>query len=86
MTYKTILTSKGTTTIPVEIRNKLGIEPGMYVSFEENQAGEFVLKREQTIEEVRAMNKAAMEREGTTNVIYESGDGFASHVIEKYGK
>lgn len=86
MTYKTILTSKGTTTIPVEIRKKLGIEPGMFVSFEENQAGDYILKREQTIEEVRAMNRAAMEQEGTSDVNYTSGDGFTAHVKEKYGK
>lgn len=86
MTYKTILTSKGTTTIPVEIRRKLGIEPGMFVSFEENQAGDYVLKREQTIEEVRAMNKAVMKQQGTSDIAYKSGDGFAAHVIEKYGE
>lgn len=86
MTYKTILTSKGTTTIPVEIRKKLGIEPGMFVSFEENQAGDYVLKREQTIEEVRAMNKAALKQQGTDGIAYESGDGFKAHVTEKYAK
>ncbi len=85
MMYKTRLTSKGTTTIPVEIRKKLGIEPGMYVSFEQNQAGDYVLKRERTIEEIRAMNKAAMKREGTLDKEYTRGAGFEAYIEDKYG-
>ena len=86
MTYQTILTSKGTTTIPVEIRKRLGIKPGMYVLFEEDKStGQFILKRPQSIEEVRAMNKTAMKNAGTADVVYKSGDGFTAYVKEKYG-
>lgn len=87
MTYKTILTSKGTTTIPVEIRRQLGIKPGMYVSFVQNkQTGEYTIKRSQTIEEIRALNKAALARAHTTGKEYTTGDGFGAHIAEKYGK
>lgn len=68
MTFRTILTSKGTTTIPKEIRDILGVKPGMQVSFTRNEAGEIVLRRTQTIEEIRAMNKAAMQRAGTSHI------------------
>ena len=64
MAYTTILTSKGTTTIPKEIRDSLGIKPGMRVTFAKNQAGEYVLRRTKTIEEVRAMNKAWLAKHG----------------------
>ncbi len=87
MTYKTILTSKGTTTIPVEIRKKLGIEPGMYVSFtQDSETGDYVIKRSQTIEEVRLMNKKALDEAGTAHKNYQSGDGVGAFVKGKYGE
>jgi bifunctional DNA-binding transcriptional regulator/antitoxin component of YhaV-PrlF toxin-antitoxin module len=87
MTYKTILTSKGTTTIPVEIRKKLGIEPGMFVSFEEDKdTGRYFVQRSRTVQEIRAINKVALKQAGTSDVEYKTGDGFATHVKEKYGK
>jgi bifunctional DNA-binding transcriptional regulator/antitoxin component of YhaV-PrlF toxin-antitoxin module len=86
MTYKTILTSKGTTTIPVEIRKQLGLKPGMYISFTKNKiTGEYTLKRSQTIQEVRAMNKQALMQAGTTHKDYKSGDGFGVFVAQKHG-
>lgn len=85
MRYKTKLTSKGTTTIPVEIRRKLGIKPGMRITFALNsQTGEYVLKRSQTIEEVRADNKAALAKAGTAHKTYTSGDGFRQFIARKY--
>lgn len=87
MTYNTILTSKGTTTIPVEIRKQLGIEPGMHLAFtQDEQTGEVTIKRTQTIEELRALNKAALEKAGTLGKEYQSGDGFNTHVDATYGE
>lgn len=84
MTYKTILTSKGTTTIPIEIRKQLGIRPGMYISFVQNKtSGEYTIKRAQTIQEVRAANKQALKAAGTEDKMYQSGDGFGSFVSQK---
>jgi bifunctional DNA-binding transcriptional regulator/antitoxin component of YhaV-PrlF toxin-antitoxin module len=81
-----LLTSKGTTTIPVEIRRNLGVEPGMYVSFiEDRQTGKYVLERPQSISELRHLNKKALAKAGTKSKVYQSGYGFTAHVIDKYG-
>ncbi|HVZ84854.1 MAG TPA: AbrB/MazE/SpoVT family DNA-binding domain-containing protein [Terracidiphilus sp.] len=37
------VTSKGQITIPIEIRKKLGVKPGVRLQFIENSAGEIVL-------------------------------------------
>ena len=85
MTYNTILTSKGTTTIPAEIRRQLGIEPGMSISFVQNiETGEFAIKRSQTIEELREINKEALKKAGTSNREYQTGSGFAQHALDQY--
>ena len=87
MIYSTILTSKGTTTIPAVLRKHLGIKPGMRVQFSEDaKTGRYFIERSLTIEEVRAMNQAEMKRAGTWNKPYYSGAGFEAHVLAKYGK
>lgn len=86
MVYKTILTSKGTTTIPKEIRDQLGVKPGMLISFSKNQStGEYVLSRARTIEEIRKANKIALKEAGTAHKPYTNGDGFTMHVEHKFG-
>lgn len=81
MTYKTILTSKGTTTIPKEIRDQLGVKPGMLISFRRDDvSGAFVLSRAKTIDEIRKANKEALKASGTTDKQYVSGAGYALHV------
>ncbi len=80
MTYKTILTSKGTTTIPKEIRDKLGVKAGMLISFTKNEAGEYVLGRAQTITELRDANKRALAQAKTTDKQYTSGAGSTAHI------
>lgn len=77
MTYKTILTSKGTTTIPIAIRRQLGIKPGMQISFTKTKSGGYIIQRSRTIEEIRAMNKQALEQAATGHKEYKSGDGFS---------
>jgi AbrB family looped-hinge helix DNA binding protein len=85
MDHITILTSKGTTTIPAVIRKQLGIKPGMYVSFTQNKVtGEYVIKRAQTIEEVRSLNKEALKLTKTSRKQYKSGDGFSQYITDKY--
>jgi bifunctional DNA-binding transcriptional regulator/antitoxin component of YhaV-PrlF toxin-antitoxin module len=84
MTYQTIITSKGTTTIPVAVRKSLGLKPGMRVSFVQDVvSGKFELQRAHTIEEIRAINRAALK--ATLMREYKSGDGFTEFVTEKYG-
>ena len=83
MTYKTILTSKGTTTIPKQIRDQLGVKAGMLVSFTQNDSGEYVIGRAQTIKELRVANKEAMARAKTAHKEYISGAGYTAHLMEK---
>jgi len=86
MTYKTILTSKGTTTIPKEIRDQLGVKPGMLISFSKNQStGEYTLKRAQTITEIRQVNKLALQQAKTIGKKYVNGAGFRAHITQKFG-
>ena len=82
MTYRTILTSKGTTTIPKKIRDQLGVKAGMLISFTQNAAGEYVLGRTKTIAELRAANKQALVGAQTASKEYVSGAGYATHVTE----
>ena len=86
MTYKTILTSKGTTTIPIEIRKRLGIKPGMHITFTQTKSGEYAITRSRTIEEIRTINKQALAQAATAHKAYKSGDGFALASQEKFGK
>lgn len=83
MIYKTILTSKGTTTIPKEIRDQLGVKPGMLITFTKNEStGEYVLARAQTIAEIRQANKKALNLAGTTGKRYVSGAGYSTYIIK----
>jgi bifunctional DNA-binding transcriptional regulator/antitoxin component of YhaV-PrlF toxin-antitoxin module len=85
MIYKTILTSKGTTTIPKQIRDQLGVKPGMLISFTKNQlTGEYVLKRAKTITEIREANKLALNQANTSHKYYISGTGYGIHVSQKF--
>ena len=84
MMYKTILTSKGTTTIPRAIRDQLGVKPGMLISFSKNPStGEYVIKRAQTITEIRQANKLALKLAKTAHKEYVSGAGYSMHVNQK---
>lgn len=83
MTYTTILTSKGTTTIPKEIRDTLGIKPGMQVNFTKNKQGKYEIGRAKTIEEVRDVNQVWLKKRGTYNKKYQSGDGFTAAAKER---
>jgi bifunctional DNA-binding transcriptional regulator/antitoxin component of YhaV-PrlF toxin-antitoxin module len=86
MTYSTILTSKGTTTIPKVIRDDLGMATGSVVLFMKNElTGQYEIKKPLTLAEVRKANKEEMIKAGTMNFEYESGDGYGAMVDEKYG-
>jgi len=83
MTYRTILTSKGTTTIPKEIRDQLGVKAGMLISFTRNTSGEYVLSRTPTITELRATNKEALAMAKTAHKEYINGAGYTAHLMDK---
>ena len=83
MMYKTTLTSKGTTTIPKEIRDQLGVKPGMLIAFSKSPVtGEYVVSRALTIAEIRSANKRALRAAGTAKKQYVSGAGYTAHVTK----
>jgi bifunctional DNA-binding transcriptional regulator/antitoxin component of YhaV-PrlF toxin-antitoxin module len=83
--YKTILTRKGTTTIPKPIRDHLGVRPGMQIVFSKSQStGEYILQRAQTIAELREANKLALKRARTTHKQYTTGAGYNMHATQKF--
>lgn len=43
--YKMKVTSKGQVTIPLELRKKMGIEPGNYIEIKETEAGYIIVKQ-----------------------------------------
>jgi AbrB family looped-hinge helix DNA binding protein len=43
--YKAKLTAKGQITLPVEVRNAMGLKPGEKVVFFEEPGGEFAMRR-----------------------------------------
>jgi AbrB family looped-hinge helix DNA binding protein len=88
MIYTSKVTSKGTTTIPADIREELGLRPGSEVRFEKDpKTGRVSLERVPSIDELRARAKQEMIQAGTWGMLknYKSGDGFTAHVQEKYG-
>ena len=51
----TIVTLKGTTTIPKEIRDMLGIKPGSRINFDISD-GEVKIRRNLSLEELKGLN------------------------------
>ena len=45
MLYRAKVTSKGQVTIPIELRNKIGIYPGSYIEIKETQMGYVIEKQ-----------------------------------------
>lgn len=43
--FKAKVTSKGQVTIPIEVRNKIGIKPGSYIEIRETEVG-YVIKKQ----------------------------------------
>lgn len=58
----TTVTSKGTTTIPKEIRDYLGVKPGSSVQFTKDKTGNVKLSRVYTLEEIRQRNQAHIKK------------------------
>jgi len=78
--YKTTITSQGTISIPAVLRKKYGFVTGEKLMIEDT--GKIVVSKAPNFADMRKMNQKAIKK----FVPYKSGDGFAAHVIEKYGK
>jgi AbrB family looped-hinge helix DNA binding protein len=87
MTSYTTITEKGQITLPVEIRKFLNLTPGkkLKITIEDDHIS---ITKPIDIKEVRQILKAEMIRSGTEDhsAKPQSGDGWTSHVKEKYGR
>lgn len=84
----TVITSKGTTTIPKEVRDSLGLVPGSSVNFTVKN-GVAYIERALTLDEVRAQNARLIPKEimalPTTKIIEMAREKKAAELKEKYG-
>ena len=84
----TVITSKGTTTIPKEVRDSLGLVPGSSVNFTVKN-GVAYIERALTLDEVRAQNARLIPKEilalPTTKILEMSREKKAAELKKKYG-
>jgi AbrB family looped-hinge helix DNA binding protein len=86
------ITSKGTVSVPAKIRKELGVKPGMRVQFRMNErTGNVEIVRPVDIEDLQRRTREHLQAYFTPEQLkemaknYQSGDGFATYVKEKYG-
>lgn len=87
MTPSLLVTMKGTTTIPKQVRNELGIKSGDRVHFEMNKDGDYVLRKDLTLEEVRIMNEKYTKNAPKRTIQEEKQfiqEGRAKEAVERY--
>ena len=84
METSNILTSKGTTTIPKYVRDKLGLKPGNRVSFVETDQGSYIIKKELTLADVQAMNAKLVNKLVKPMTREEINEGMALQAVERY--
>lgn len=79
--YKTKITSQGTISLPAALRQKYDLKPGEIVTIEDN--GRITIVKNTDFETLRSQNSKYMKPKSDE---LHSGDGFTSHVAERYGK
>ncbi len=83
--YTTTVTSQGTISLPAAIRRKYNVRPGDTVRIEDGDVIRIVIP--EPIEALHARNALRLARLGKKPVgPYKNGDGWAAHVVEKYGR
>ena len=83
--YIATVTKKGTISLPAAIRRKYNIHPGDTVRIEDGDVLRVVIS--EPIEALRARNAIRLARlPKKPHGPYKNGDGWASYVMEKYGK
>lgn len=72
MTYTSTVTSKGTITLPADVRKALNITPGQQVDIEFVEVSRAIsIRVPMSIEEVRKMNQAHLRKLG---IVYNPGE------------
>jgi len=79
--YKTKITSQGTISLPAALRQKYGLKPGETVTLEDN--GRITIVKNPDFETLRSQNSKYTKPKPEELL---GGDGFTSHVAERYGK
>jgi AbrB family looped-hinge helix DNA binding protein len=65
MKYSSTMTSKGTVTIPAELRAELGLHPGEQVTFERDLATDrIIIEKPISLAAVRAINRRRLAKRG----------------------
>ena len=83
--YTVTVTKKGTISLPAAIRRKYNVRPGDTVRIEDGEVLHIVIT--EPIEALRARNAIRLARLPKKPFgPYKNGDGWAAHVMEKYGK
>ena len=78
------VTTKGTTTIPKAIREKLNINPGDQVQFLEN-GDDILIKKAMTLADIRAMSAKYIRGKNITPPTNdEIKEGMANQAVERY--
>jgi AbrB family looped-hinge helix DNA binding protein len=86
MRYASTITSKGTITLPAELRAQLGLKAGERVGIDLDPTTQrIVIKKSPTLEEVRAMNRQRMAERGIKPGI-DAHTVYSDAVREKYGR
>ena len=79
MTYTTTVTSKGTITLPADIRKKLQISSGQKLSINLNRNDQVVIDAPVDIEKIRAKTKRHMKNSGTKPLSIEQMNEAVDH-------
>ena len=78
--FKTKITTQGTISIPIALRKKYGLEPGLVVKIEDRNG--IIITKNPDFASLRSKNTALV----TQTTPYQSGDGFNANIHEKYKK
>ncbi len=81
------MSSKGQFTLPVEIRQAIGLDKGDKADlFYDKKTKRLYLEKSMTLDELNKLNQAIMKQKNISFKDYQSGDGFKRHVAQKYGE
>jgi AbrB family looped-hinge helix DNA binding protein len=80
--YATV-TSKGQVTLPVELRRKLGIEPGQTIGFR-HEDGRTILEPAGDVEVVRSMLERAARRKDTWGTTLDESESWREAAVRRY--
>lgn len=81
------VTSKGQTTLPVEVRNRLGVGPGDHVEYVLGDDGVIQIKRARTFADLSGILKSdvSLTNSELAQAIEEARDARAEEIMARFG-